>query len=50
MLTDDDIKQVFFQCDNKDPKGFYPTEVDIFEFARKIEALILYDLAKKAPK
>jgi hypothetical protein len=50
MLTNEDIKQVFFHCDNKDPNGFYPTEVDIIEFAKKLEALILADLAKKAPE
>jgi hypothetical protein len=37
MLSDDLIKQVFFYTENKGgPVG----EVDIFDFARKIEAVI----------
>ena len=37
MLSDDLIKQVFFYTENKGgPIG----EVDIFDFARKIEAVI----------
>ena len=37
MLSDDLIKQVFFYTENKGgPDG----EVDIFDFARKIEAVI----------
>lgn len=37
MLSDDMIKQVYFYCENKGgPVG----EVDILDFARKIEAVI----------
>jgi hypothetical protein len=50
MLTNEDIKQIFFYCENKDPNGFYANDVDIIEFARKLEALILADVAKKAPE
>jgi len=50
MLTNDDIKQIFFYCENRDPNGFYADGVDILEFAKKLEALILADLAKKAPE
>ena len=50
MLTNEDIKQIFFQCEHKDPKGFYADEVDIIEFAKKIEAKVLEKQSKKAPK
>lgn len=37
MLSDDMIKQVYFYCENKGgPVG----EVDILDFARKIEAVL----------
>lgn len=36
-MNDDLIKQVFFYCENKD--GLM-AEVDILEFARKIEAVL----------
>jgi len=50
MLTNEDIKQVFFYCENKDPNGFYANDVDIIEFAKKIEALVLEKQSKKAPE
>ena len=50
MLTNEDIKQIFFQCEHKDPKGFYADEVDIIEFAKKIEAKVLEKQSKKAPE
>lgn len=46
MLTPEDIKQIFFYCSNKDPDGFYADDVDIIEFAKKIEAFVL---AQKKP-
>ena len=45
MLSNDDIKQLFFYCSNEDKDGYY-AEVDILEFARIIEA---YVLAQKSP-
>lgn len=39
MLSDDMIKQVFFYCGN-DSKTALMGEVDILEFARKIEAVV----------
>lgn len=37
MMTDDQIKQIFLQCDNRDPNGIYADDVDILEFGRKLE-------------
>jgi hypothetical protein len=42
-MSDDDIKQVFMHCENDNLEGLY-AEVDIFEFARKLEAYILANL------
>lgn len=42
----EDIKQIFFHCNNKDPDGFYANDVDIFEFGQKIAA---FALAQKKP-
>jgi len=39
-MSDDEIKQVFMYCENDDPNGVY-AEVDVLEFARKIEAYVL---------
>ena len=46
MLKNEDIKQVFFHCDNRDPDGFYADGVDILEFGQKIAA---FALAQKKP-
>jgi len=46
MLTRDDIIQTFFYCDNKDPDGVYPPDVDIVEFAHKISAVAAARAAK----
>jgi len=45
-MTRDDIIQTFFYCDNKDPDGVYPPEVDIIEFAHKIAAVVAVRAAK----
>lgn len=37
MLTDDQIKQIFLECDNRNPEGVYADDVDILEFGRKLE-------------
>jgi len=42
-MSDDDIKQVLMHCENDNPEGLY-AEVDVFEFARKLEAYILANL------
>lgn len=46
MLNNDDIKQVFLYCDNRDPNGFYANDVDIIEFGQKIAA---FALAQRRP-
>ena len=44
MISEDLIKQIFFYCNNNDPKGLYtdPSDepLDIIEYARKIEAVL----------
>lgn len=37
MLTEDLIKNIFMNCTHKDPNGVYADEVDIMEFARKVD-------------
>lgn len=39
-MTDDDIKQIFFYCDQHEPNAIIADEVDIVQFARKIAAFI----------
>ena len=46
MLSNDEIKQVFFYCTHKDPQGLYADEVDILEFGNKIAA---YVMAQRKP-
>ena len=36
----DDIKQIFFYCNFKDPNGFYADDVDIMEFGEKVAAFV----------
>ena len=38
MLTDNTIKALFLECNNKNPDGLYADDVDLLEFARKVEA------------
>jgi hypothetical protein len=43
MTTDeleDLVKQVYFYCDNKNPNGLYPAEVDLIEFTAKLIAVL----------
>jgi hypothetical protein len=37
MLTDVQIKAIFLECNNKNPDGLYADDVDLLEFARKVE-------------
>ena len=37
MLSEEQIKQIFFACENDDPEGLRADDVDIYEFARKVE-------------
>jgi hypothetical protein len=34
------VKQVYFQCNNKNPDGLYPVEVDLVEFSEKLIAVL----------
>ena len=38
MLADNKIKELFLECNNKNPDGLYADDVDLLEFARKVEA------------
>ena len=47
MLSEEEIKQIFFYCDNKNPNGFYADNVDIMEFANKVAAVAMIDGDRK---
>ena len=36
-MTDAQIKNIFLECENKDPNGMYADDVDLLEFAKKLE-------------
>ena len=36
MLTNEEIRKVFLDCENTHPDGLYATDIDIFEFGRKL--------------
>jgi hypothetical protein len=38
QLSEDEIKQIFFYCDEKLPNAIYADELDIIQFAHKIVA------------
>ena len=40
MLSEEKIKQIFFACENDDPEGLRADDVDIYEFAKKVEEFI----------
>lgn len=50
MISEEDIKQIFFHCHHKDPNGFYANDVDIMEFGKKIAAFVEHELRKKDPR
>jgi len=47
MLTNDQIKAVFLECDNKSPDGMYADDVDVLEFARKLEEFLGFESVKR---
>ena len=47
MLSDEEIKQVFFYCDRHEPNAVIADEVDIVQFAHKIEAIVQIEAAKR---
>jgi hypothetical protein len=50
MLSNEDIKQIFFYCDNKDPEGSYADNVDIYEFGKKVSAVAAVMAAREERK
>jgi hypothetical protein len=40
MLSNETIQQIFFYTTNDNPEGVYADDVDILEFAQKIEAYV----------
>lgn len=50
MLDKEDIKQIFFYCDFRDPEGFYANDVDIIEFGQKLAAYVAVQVAKEERK
>lgn len=47
MLNDELIQQVFFYCENSNPDGCYADTVDILEFGRKLEAVLIPMIRKQ---
>jgi len=48
-LTPADVKNVYLACDMRDPSGMYANDVDLLEFADKMEQLLMYRLSQ-APR
>jgi hypothetical protein len=47
MLSEETVKQIFFYCDQHEENAVIADEVDIVQFARKIEAFIEVECARK---
>ena len=47
MLSNDEIKQIFFHCNNKSPDGSYADDVDILEFGQKVAAVVALKAVKE---
>ncbi len=47
MLSDETIKQVFFYCDHHEPNAIVADDVDIIQFARRIEQMAEIECARK---
>jgi hypothetical protein len=39
-MTEEEVKMIYMYCHNKSPDGLYPTEVDLIEFANKMESYL----------
>lgn len=50
FVTPDLIKQVYMYCENKDPNGVYPNEIDLLEFSERMIAVIGKNIAKEEAK
>lgn len=40
MIDDALVKNIFFYVNDKDPNGYYADNVNILDFARKLEAVL----------
>ena len=47
QLSEEEIKQIFFYCDEKLPDAIYADEVDIIQFANKIALYVAHNVAMK---
>ena len=47
MLSEEEIKQIYFYCDEKLPDAIYAEELDIIQFANKIEAYLTPTIAMR---
>lgn len=47
MLSEEEIKQVYFYCDEKLPDAIHADEVDIIQFAHKIEEYVTPTIAMR---
>ena len=47
MLSEETIKQVFFYCDLHEPNAVVADDVDIVQFAHRIEQMVAVEYARK---
>ena len=50
MLSNEEVKQIFFYCNNKSPDGCFANEVDILEFGHKVAAVAVQKAVKEERK
>lgn len=46
-MTDAQIKNIFLECENEDPNGMYADDVDLLEFAKKLETHFDAEFSKR---
>ena len=46
MLSNEELKQIFFHCDNKSPDGCFADDVDILEYGHKVAAVVIQKAVK----
>lgn len=46
MLSNEELKQIFFYCDNKNPDGSFADDVDILEYGHKVAAIAIHKAVK----
>jgi hypothetical protein len=47
MLSEELVKQIFFYCDIHEPNAVVADDVDIVQFAHKIEAIVRIEAARQ---